>query len=277
MTLEKLISEGKKGVAALGVLGMLGSLGCSTLNKKEITTLAREVLAEKGTSELERYAGRLLLSAGTMKYQKELAETERTQIVPENYTIYGDGYIPKEGYTWKNPKDPKDSRVKKIFGSGFAFSWVDYNRSGSFDNAKELVELKSRFKSGESIALVLLYEAKKPFLQKLTICSSEGDMVAEWYLNPKTNYYALKLLKYKGVEESLNKLKDQDYIEKIKLRGKEKTGLILGLDTDFINWFLRLYGEGEYSAAWSVNGKIMDSITFNIIHQKIKKHLKTGF
>lgn len=70
MILEKLMSKGRKGVATFGILGMLGSFGYSTLSEGEIATVAGGILTEKGTSELERLAGRLLLSAGTIKSGK---------------------------------------------------------------------------------------------------------------------------------------------------------------------------------------------------------------
>jgi hypothetical protein len=265
MVLEKLINKRRKGIATIGILGMLGSVGCSTLSEGEIATVAGEVIAESSKSELERLAGNILFRLGTMKYQKELAEAGRTQIVFEN-TVYKDGkYEPREGYTWVDPKDSEDPRVKPFFGSGFAFRWVDYNRNDSPDTAEEFVEQRDRFKQNESMVLWLYYEAESPFIQNLQIYDPIGRIISERKINPFQKKASVKqYLYYVTAPEKLEKI-HEGFWEWNK--GFETSGGVAhGLNMEYINWLLSVYGEGEYSAVWRVNGKIMDSITFDIIH-----------
>ena len=42
--------------------------------------------------------------------------------------------------------------------------------------------------------------------------------------------------------------------------------MTVGLNAGVVNSLINWYGEGEYSAVWRVNGKIKDSITFDIIY-----------
>ena len=268
MGLEKLISRGRKGIATLGILGMLGSFGCSTLTEGEITTIAGEVLTEKGKSELERLAGRILLSAGTMKYQKELAEAGRTQIVYQNVNYGEGGYSPKEGYTWVNPENPEDFRVKELFGSGFSFRWVDYNKSGDADNLDEYVELKNRFRQNESIILTLVYGSEEPFHQNLKIYDPKGKIILEYNIDPFQKKACEKqYLYYTQSPEKLARVSEDFYEWTMEEWEKPShQGITIELNAEWVERLLNIWGEGEYSAVWRVNGKIKDLITFDIIY-----------
>lgn len=207
MTLEKLISKGRKGVATLGVLGMLGSFGCSTFSEGKIATVAGEVLTDKGKSELER------------------------------------------------------------FGSGFAFRWVDYNRNGSVDSAEEFVELKSRFRQNESIAIALLYEAEKPFHQNLKIYGPGGKIILEQEIDPFQKKRSTKQYLYYIVSPEKLANVHEDFEEwTTEWERPPYGGIAMGLNTKWVRRLLNIYGEGEYRAVWRIDGKIKDSITFDIIH-----------
>ena len=207
MTLEKLISKGRKGVITLGLLGILVSFGCSTLTKREIATVGGEVLAEKGKSKLER------------------------------------------------------------FGSGFAFRWVDYNRNGEVDSAEEFVELKSRFRQNESIAITLLYEAEKPFHQNLKIYGPGGKIILEQEIDPFQKKRSTKqYLYYIFSPEKLANVHEDFEEWTTEWERPPYGGIAMGLNTKWVRRLLNIYGEGEYRAVWRIDGKIKDSIIFDIIY-----------
>lgn len=277
MKLENLIRKGRKGIATLGLAGLTaaGAGGCATtikeLSEGEATTLLGAMMSASDDSLAIKLAPYVSL-LGQMKYQKEVIREGRTQVnvnIPENVIRQNEKYSPKQGYDWVSSEDPNDLRVKEIFGSGFAFRWVDYNQSGNADNWDEYVERKNRFRQDESIVLALLYEAEEPFRQNLKIYSPEGRIVGDLDVDP---FQKKVIVKSYWNFNILAGNEGKEFVETMRvdtLRWSEewgKNGLTLGLTKDKIDLLLKHFGEGEYSAVWRVNGKIMDSIIFDIIY-----------
>ena len=278
MGLERLTNGIRKGVrngVTAGLLGLsaIGIGGCATtlneISEGEGMTLLGAMMSESNDSLSIKLAPYVAL-LGQMRYQKEVIREGRTQVnVPENVVYQNKKHSPVEGYIWVNPEDPNDLRVKRILGSGFAFRWVDYNRSGNADTWEEFVERRDRFRQDESIVLSLLYEAEEPIHQNLKVYSPSGRIVREIDINLSQKKYIEKEYcnisgsreeKYEIICMSIEDELTQDW------ERNSNRGLAYVITKEKINVLLGQYGEGEYSAVWRVNGKIMDSITFDIIH-----------
>lgn len=273
MGLERLAQKTKtlrKGLfAGTTLIGSLYLGGCApTLSEGEGLTLVGAVMRESDDALLRRlspYASLL----GAMRLPKEYAREGRTQIniqreqpqtTPENVNYQNGRYTPNEGYVWVDPDDPDDLSIKKKEGSAFAFRWVDYDRSGDLDILEdELIGRRSRFEQNENLALMLLYCSEEPFQQNLKIYGPTGRLVFEKDEDPLRKKRTITMYVEGGTVTGA--VEGRDYREQecgIKLE--------LGADRPNIGSFLQWFGEGEYSAVWRVNGRVMDSITFDMIY-----------
>ena len=281
MKLENLVKKGRNGMVA-GLLGLtaIGTGGCasslSEFTEGEGMTLIGAIMGESDDALAIKLAPYVSL-LGQMRYQKEVIREGRTQInirgeqtqrTPENVIHQNEKYSPAEGYAWVNPEDSNDLSVERIFGSGFAFRWIDYNKDGNLDNEGEVIGIQKVFsRQDESIAFVLNYEAKQPFRQNLKIYSPRGDLVWDWDVDPFQKKISEKTYLYHLSEREREQFK---IIKRFPewtegWEGYANKGLAISLNNEMVRW-LFWHGVGEYSAVWRVNGKIMDSITFDIIH-----------
>jgi len=277
MELENIIRKTGRGIATLGLAAALTGAGCAArMSQGEQDVVVGEVLIQTEDPLLVKM-GSILYTLGLIETQKEVARESRTQInvntrqpqreIPRNVNYNNGKYGPKNGYAWVNPEDSEDLRVKKIIGSGFAFKWIDYNHSGNVDNLNEYIERKNRFKSNEGIALALLYEAEKPFRQNLKIYSPEGKIMIENDIDPFQKKISYKKYLYYENNQLAHVREGLSEWTKKWMEGSNR-GASFGLNNNLVNWLLMMKagGEGEYSAVWRVNGRIKDSITFDIIY-----------
>lgn len=253
--------------ASAALIGSLSLGGCastlSELTEGEGMTLVGAIMEESDDSLSVKLAPYVSL-LGQMRYQKEVVREGRTQVNinqqtqnnPDNIVYSGNRGTPTEGYIWVNPDDPEDFSVKKILGSGFSFRWVDYNRNGFSDNDREFIERQSRFRQDESIALMLFYEAEESFDQDLRIYDPEGRPVLQYYIRPSDSRRGVCEYNLTGRCNNFS----EDFSE------ESKVGMAIGLNRENISWLLETFGEGDYSATWRVDGKIMDSISFELIY-----------
>ncbi len=280
MELEKLVKKAGKGIVTLGLAAALTGAGCAArqMTQGEQDVVLGEVLMQTEDPLLVKM-GSILYTLGLIETQKEIARESRTQInvntrqqqreIPTDVNYNNKKYSPKKGYIWVNPEDSDDLRVKKIFGSGFAFRWIDYNNSGGVDGWNEVViERKKRFERDESLVLVLLYEAEKPFRQNLKIYGPEGKIVIERGIDPFRKKISYKEYLYYLESGQLAHVHERSNEWTKEWNEGSKRGAFFGFPKDTVNWLLNVNpgGEGEYSAVWRVNGKIQDSITFDIIY-----------
>lgn len=268
MKLENLVKKGRNGMVA-GLLGLtaIGTGGCastlSEFSEGEGMTLIGAIMRESNDALAIKLAPYVSL-LGQMRYQKEVVREGRTQInvnVPENVNYREGRYTPEKGYIWVNPEERENLRVKSVFGSGFAFRWVDYNQSGNPDNLNEYVRRQSRFKENESIVLELIYWAEEPFHQDLKIYDPKGRPVFQYYVDPPHSRRGGCIYNLTG--------RCDDYLYELsgdELLAFSMQSMAVGINREVINHMLETFGEGEYSAVWRINGKIMDSITFDVIY-----------
>jgi len=218
------------------------------------------VLGMAQDDEQARLTGELVGQLGSMWYKKEVVKEGRTQInINSNERVSPEKrYAPAEGYVWVNPEDPDDLSVKRIFGSGFSFRWVDYDNNRAPSSREELIERQSRFRERESMALWFEYEAEEQSDQNMKVYGPQGGLVLEAYANFSQRKRGT--ISYDSEGSVLEHPHMFDYISTFT------TGIALGMDTKFISLILENFGEGDYSAVWRFNGKIMDSISFELIY-----------
>ena len=264
MKLENLVRKGRTGLAA-GFFGLtaIGVGACATtISEGEGLILLGEVLGITADNEEGQVTGQLMSQLGSMWYQKEVVKEGRTQINvnqqnPNNTTSSGERYAPAKGYVWVNPEDPNDRSVKRIFGSGFSFRWVDYNRNKAPNpNKGEYIGRQTRFRKDESMAFWLIYEAEEPFHQELKIYGPEGRPALQYYIDPSFSRSGICVYNLEGRCNN----------NSVEFFGAFTKGMTNGLNKEEISWLLKTFGEGEYSATWRVEGKIMDSISFELIY-----------
>lgn len=252
--------------------------GCATtlseFTEGEGLTLIGALIGESDDASVRKLAPYVSL-LGQMRYQKEVVRGGRTQVNinqqeqaqnnQDNIVYSGNKGTPAEGYVWTNPENQDDFGTKRIFSSGFVFKWVDYNRDGGLDVGE--LEMKTKFRQNESIALALMYSAEGPISQNMKIYSPEGKIVREWNVDSfrrnitETQY----LYRISGGE--------REQFEVIEIPSEwtgvweenRNSGMTNLLNNDIVKW-LFWHGEGEYSAVWRVDGKIMDSIAFDLIY-----------
>lgn len=245
--------------------------GCATtlseFTEGEGLTLIGALIGESDDASVRKLAPYVSL-LGQMRYQKEVVRGGRTQVNinqqeqaqnnQDNIIYSGNKGTPAEGYVWTNPEDLEDLSVKKIFGSGFSFRWVDYNRNNKLDFEREFIRIQSRFREKEHPALILVYWAEEQSHQDLKVYGPEGRLVSESYIDPLQNKRGTKLY------NSERKMIENNFIFDYEI-GSTK-GMVLGLGSEMVNLMLETFGEGDYSAIWRINGKIMDSISFELIY-----------
>ena len=134
---------------------------------------------------------------------------------------------------------------------------MDYNRSGDIDSEEEFIEIKSRFRQNESIGLILFNDSKKPCREELKVYDPQGrlfyESYSDWYKN-EAGSILYNIKREKVGEDTATRIFPEGFYA------------CLGFGKEWIDWTLKEFGEGEYSAVWRVNGKVMDSITFDILY-----------
>lgn len=269
MGLDKLVrtglTAGLLGLTAMGAGACASSL--SKFSEGEGLTLIGALMGESDGVSARKLAPYVSL-LGQMRYQKEVVRGGRTQVNinqqeqaqnnQDNIVYSGNRGVPAQGYVWTNPENQDDFGTKKIFGSGFAFRWVDYNQNGFPDIENEFVGRQSRFREKESFMLVLLHWSETPIHQNLRVYGPRGNLAIEAYADPSQNKTGTRWHDSEGNLLSDTFVSDStaDY----------EGGLFLGMSKEHISWLLENRGEGQYSVVWRKGGRIMDSITFDLLY-----------
>lgn len=220
MSLKSKLGTLRTGVLATG-LGLAGLTGCAEFEEFE-DALFEQVIYEGAASKLEErgeyerarsvrrigdaMTGIRIAKAGrsdiNVNVDTNTNENRRRQQLPENVILLSNGnYSPAQGYTWINPKDNNDVKVRKItndikqsivdedFKSGIgifvgqfyyfaANYWKDFDGDGH-SSPDEFVGIKKRFRDDEKLTLSS-YD-QRPSLRgsqaKIEVYSPDGEII----------------------------------------------------------------------------------------------------